>query len=549
MFSPKSEDLTAEPVRPLFYEAESPPIASHLLTPVGVLSSRWQAPLNTNQGLIRVTDDMLLNFQRCKRRAFLDIHGSTEHRDPPSDYLLKLHQDSLAHQQSVFVDYPSQEPDYPRHDWDTGADATLELMQRGVERIVRGVLQVELVPGVRVLSRPKLLVRQDGHSIFGDWYYAPVDIKLGKRPKLDYQVIAAFHAYILSEIQGVWPDTSWLILRQRGAYAVNLSEQVPRMEGVLENCVRMLTASDEPEVFISRNRCDLCHWFSHCYSIAQSNHHLSLMPGVTPSRYVHLQELNLTTVVALANSSPDMLATLPGFGVQTAHKLVQQARSTLHNQALLSPLLKEDDLHALHSGERLPTAPVELYFDIEAAPEQNLIYLHGVLIVERDRQRSMFMPLLAEHSDHEEQIWQQFLELVWQYPDAPIFHFCPYEVQTVKRLAATYNTPDGLIQPLLHRFIDLHECVTQTVALPIESYSLKPIARWLGFDWRDQEANGAQSIYWYDQWLNTGDRAHLEAILRYNEDDCRATHHVKDWLVQFIQHKRFQEPFDKRHHH
>ena len=57
----------------------------------------------------------------------------------------------------------------------------------------------------------------------------------------------------------------------------------------------------------------------------------------------------------------------------------------------------------------------------------------------------------------------------------------------------------------------------------------------MGFQWRDAGANGAQSICWYNDWLETGDRAHLEAILRYNEDDCRATYHVKQWLSAFAQ--------------
>ncbi len=48
-------------------------------------------------------------------------------------------------------------------------------------------------------------------------------------------------------------------------------------------------------------------------------------------------------------------------------------------------------------------------------------------------------------------------------------------------------------------------------------------------------AAAAQSIYWYSQWLKTGDRTFLEAILRYNGDDCRTTYHIKDWLANFIQ--------------
>ena len=38
--------------------------------------------------------ELLLNYQRCSRRAFLDLYGDRSQRDPPSDYLLKLLQDS-----------------------------------------------------------------------------------------------------------------------------------------------------------------------------------------------------------------------------------------------------------------------------------------------------------------------------------------------------------------------------------------------------------------------------------------------------------------------
>ncbi|HEY9847469.1 MAG TPA: TM0106 family RecB-like putative nuclease, partial [Candidatus Caenarcaniphilales bacterium] len=183
----------------------------------------------------------------------------------------------------------------------------------------------------------------------------------------------------------------------------------------------------------------------------------------------------------------------------------------------------------------LTTATIELYFDIEAEPGLNLAYLHGVLVVDRQSQTQVFHPLLAENPEDERLVWQQFLELVQAYPAAPIFHFCAYEAQTVVRLAKLYQTPPEWVKPLLERFVDLHALITQAVILPIESYTLKFIAQWLGFRWRDPAANGAQSIYWYTQWQQTGDRAFLEAILCYNEDDCRATYHVKDWFVRFIQ--------------
>lgn len=495
-----------------------------------------------------LTTELLLNYQRCHRRAFLDAYGDLNQRDAPSDYLLKILQDSQANHREVLSLRSHQKPNYTHQDWETGASATLDLMRQGVDRIYQGVLRVEQPDGVVLLANPDLLIRQPGQSNFGDWLYLPAEIKLSKRPKLEYQIVAAFHTQVLATVQGAWPEETWLMLREKGMYQVDLWEMLPRMQTILDDCIQTLRQSQEPEVFISRNRCHLCHWFSHCYATAKAEQHLSLLPGVTPTRYTHLQSLNLTSLESLANTPPAHLEPLPGFGREAAHKLVRQARSTLLNRAMLggsylgseSPTQDcssriSERLEPFLSPEELPTAPVELYFDIEAEPSLNLVYLHGVLVVDRVAQTETFHPLLADRPEGEAAIWEDLLELLWRYPDAPIFHFCPYEVQTVQRLAQVYKAPVDQIEPLIPRFVDLHERITRTVTLPVESYALKPIARWLGFDWRDPNANGAQSIYWYAQWLTTGDRSFLNAIVEYNEDDCRATYHIKNWLVEFLQ--------------
>lgn len=481
-----------------------------------------------------ITDDLLFNHLRCHRRAFLDVYGQDVQRDPPSDYLQKLRQDSIAHQLTVLGDAPTHQPRYPSRDWQAGATATLELMRQGVERIVRGVLLVQQADGICLVSCPDVLINHPGQSIFGDWLYVPTEIKLGKRPKLDYQLIGTYHAYLLAAVQGAWSETSWLMLRQRGPYAIDLEQLLPKMQAALDGCIQMIKTQQEPEVFIAHNRCDLCHWFSHCYGKAQQEEHLSLLPGVTPSRYIYLKQAGVTRLENLAKLSPRHLESLPGFGSQVAHKLILQAQSTLHQRALPHSPFQDNPDFPLLTEDELPTHAVELYFDIEAAPEQNLVYLHGVLVVDRHQQTDTFYPLLADAPDQEEAIWQKLWDLIWQYPDAPIFHFCPYEVQTVRRLAERYNDSLHDLDRVLDRFVDLHERVTRVATLPVESYALKPIARWLGFNWRDADANGAQSIYWYAQWLQTGDRQFLDAIVRYNEDDCRATYRVKEWLADFV---------------
>ncbi|HIK44531.1 MAG TPA: TM0106 family RecB-like putative nuclease [Leptolyngbyaceae cyanobacterium M65_K2018_010] len=491
-----------------------------------------------------LTDEVLFHYQRCSRRAFLDLYGDRSLQDPPSDYLLKLRQDSTHHRQTILASVqPFHQPTFPAGDWLAGARATLELMAAGVETIHQPVLVCHSsVEGVQLVSQPDLLIKQPGWSCWGNWTYSPIDIKLGKKPKLDYQVVAAYHAYVLSRVQGVWPTASYLALRGGQRYTIELGRLVVKLQATLNGCLRDLRSPQSPELFISHSRCDLCHWFGHCYSEAKANRHLSLLPGVTPARYEFLKQHHITTVATLAQANPAHLAPLPGFGEQVAAKLVHQAQALLDNRAI--PRIAPQAPHGFPLWpEDLPEGEVELFFDIEAAPDQNLIYLHGVLVVNRRTGEENFHALLAANPYEERRAWNDFLDLVHSYPHAPVYHFCPYEAQTVRKLGQLYGTPNRHVDSLLERFFDVHRCVTESVTLPIESYALKHIARWMGFDWRDEGANGAQSICWYNAWAETGDRTYLDAILRYNEDDCRATYHVKDWLVNFSQpywHQLFQ---------
>ncbi|WP_377473564.1 MAG: TM0106 family RecB-like putative nuclease [Microcoleus anatoxicus] len=679
-----------------------------------------------------ITDKLLLSYQRCNLRAFLDTLGDWKQQDPPSDFLLKLMRDSATYQQETLESESYQQPSYPRGDWAAGAAATLSLMQQGVDRIYRGVLyqgelgktngetdsllgiEPQYLPDIgeipetpvhlsssilhsseiTLISRPHLLIKQPGTSKFGDWSYATADIWLSKRPKLDYQIIAAFHAQVLASVQGTMPEKAWLMLRTKGLWAVNLHQRMPQMFEMLDECIKMLESKAKPEVFISRQKCTLCTWYSTCHQEAESIQHLSLLPGVTAKRYATLKVLGLTDLESLANANSDLLASYPEFVAGVAVDVVQQARSTFLNQPFVrdeppptppketritSPYSTQEgkknpplppprgekeaylwgekeaylwgekeaylwgEKEAYLWGEKeaylwgakeasprgeegsenyaedsqseivpdiadnilnniaieklenngsletgfsyqntslqpansvknpvsllevdkssrpnkqaklsvpapilrqkpipysqsvfLPIAPIEIYFDIEAEPELNLDYLHGVLVIDRYNNTEKYYSFLAESATEEGVAWSQFLELMWSYPIAPIFHFCDYEIKTFKRLAKLYKTPVYLWKPVLKRFVDIHKYVTQKAIMPVESYALKPIARWLGFEWRDANANGAQCVCWYDDWLKTGDRSLLEAIVRYNEDDCRATYVVKDWLTNFL---------------
>ncbi|MEA5464182.1 TM0106 family RecB-like putative nuclease [Leptothoe sp. PORK10 BA2] len=488
----------------------------------------WQSQQSAPQQTI--DDSTLFTFLRCQRRAYLDTYGNAELQATPSDYLVKLKGDSAVHRKTVLAEFqPISNPNRHRNDVAASTQATYALMQQGVDHICRGTVAAVKEDGtIGYVSQPDLWIKQPGASWLGNWHYVPLDIKLGKKPKQEYQLTAAFHAYVLAAWQGVIPVTAHLRLRER-PYVIDMEKQWPILLELLDNCETVLTAEKTPDVFISRSRCDMCVWLNHCYEVAQEQNHLSLLPGVTLNRYRHLDKLGLTTVETLARNQPATLAQASGFELKVAEKLVHQAQAKMSGVAIART---DSNNNFTLSPQELPSAPIELYFDIEAAPDQDLIYLHGILVVNNQTQAETFIPLVAREPESEVTAWNQFQHVVAHYPDSPIYHFCPYEAQTVRRLAERYGSIID-IDELLGRFVDIHKRIVDTVTLPIESYALKHIARWIGFEWRDSSANGAQSICWYDNWLESQDEQYLNDILKYNEDDCRATFWVKRWLANF----------------
>jgi len=81
-------------------------------------------------------------------------------------------------------------------------------------------------------------------------------------------------------------------------------------------------------------------------------------------------------------------------------------------------------------------------------------------------------------------------------------------------------------------WIDLHDLAK--VQIQTEGQlGLKQLAAAAGFHWRDVNPSGEASMLWYEVATRGGDAEATisrQRILEYNEDDCRATKSLRDWL-------------------
>ena len=74
--------------------------------------------------------------------------------------------------------------------------------------------------------------------------------------------------------------------------------------------------------------------------------------------------------------------------------------------------------------------------------------------------------------------------------------------------------------------------VTLLALVPIMWLGLG-VAKSLGFSWRQDDVDATMAMVLYLEYVDSGgvnDTAR-QKILDYNEDDCRATKHIYDWLL------------------
>ena len=56
-----------------------------------------------------------------------------------------------------------------------------------------------------------------------------------------------------------------------------------------------------------------------------------------------------------------------------------------------------------------------------------------------------------------------------------------------------------------------------------DGHGLKVMAPAHGFNWSDDDPGGFNSIDWYNEAVHNNSHEHIQRILDYNHDDCRAT--------------------------
>lgn len=471
--------------------------------------------------IFEISPSLFYQYERSPHWIWYDIHGDQAQKIQLSEFTLRLIEGGVLHEEEVVKDMQKAMVDENLTEEDA-EELTLEYMKEGRDLIYQGV--ISYVDGdIKFKGRPDLLRKCKGPSSFGDYHYIPIEIKNStKCDKPKYKKQLMLYALILENIQGYRPPAGGFINKNKDEITCDFTEKLLKNTHRTIDDILSILRGNEPTLKVTRDSMDT-PWGEILLNEAEAQSDISLLYNINSAVAAALKAQGIKTYQEMAQCDIDCLPKIKGASLDTLQRLQKQAEALLKEEII--PIAKPD----------VPEAKTKIYFDIEGDPFLGVDYLFGFLI-NHEGSKPAFKYFLAETPEAEVTMWSDFLSWLEgeDFGDYKVYHYHDYEKTHIKKLSEKYGGSKKLDE-FASNLVDLSPILTKSYIFPLYFYSIKDIAKYLDFEWRHAKAGGAQSIFWYEEWFEKGDRTILQDIINYNEDDVRATEFLHKWLVGFKQ--------------
>ncbi|HEY1975892.1 MAG TPA: TM0106 family RecB-like putative nuclease [Candidatus Baltobacteraceae bacterium] len=416
--------------------------------------------------------------------------------------------------------------------WRAAEAQALAAMERGS----RVIYQATFFDGT-FLGRADFLRRVERPCARWPWSYEAIDTKLALNPKPYYLVQLCNYSDHIGRLQGSMPHEMHVVLGSGEERHFRVDDFAAYYRNLKSRFLQWMGVASHDTYPFEKSHCTVCSWSKACAQRRDADDHLSLVANIRKDQIAKLEAGGTTTLAALAAATAEQRP----FGMveSTFDKLCHQARlqhvgRTEHRYVY--DLLPHDEGDGL---ERLPEPDEgDLFFDIEGdplyAPERGLEYLFGFYLPKEREYRAFW----ARDDRQERAAFEDAIDFLVErrhaYPGMHVYHYAPYETTALRRLMGFYATRERELDDLLRNeaFVDLYAVVRQSLRISQPSYSIKKLEAFYGMTRATDVRRGDDSIVMFESWLTGGDDAILADIERYNEDDCRSTHRLREWLIE-----------------
>jgi len=465
----------------------------------------------------------------CELRLYLTRQGFQP--SPPGVFEQLLFQLGQRHEKDhlstfpVFSDLTGAPP-----------DKTVEEIRKQSPVIYQGELRYQIqIDGrmIEVVGIPDFLIKEPHGYVIRDC-------------KLARHVTEKDHPEIPRQLQVY----GWLFEKTTGKKPVRL--EVLKGDGLIESIdyagedvvlsymrslLDILSLDEEPYSPVGWSKCGGCGYNDYCMSRAKENQDVALVYDLDQGLARRLRDLGVFTIQELVSrydkASLSELTRPWGSREQKVGKkaggILLQARAML------------DKKERVIKKPELPISQNYVMFDLEGLPPQleelDKIYLWGMQVF--GEKPGGFLYALAETGpDNDKKCWEDFLkiagEIFAEYGDIPFVHWHHYEKTKIKTYMERYGDRKGIAERVLGQLVDLLPITRDAVIIPEPSYSLKVVEKYIGFKRTQDEYGGDWSIAKYIEAVESEDegkrKALMDEILKYNEEDLKATWAVFEWL-------------------
>jgi len=443
-----------------------------------------------------------------------------------------------AHVQTVG---PIQEPEYEEGDIPSGFQDTLRMIGSKIPIIYQGVLiskdgQFSAIPDL-IIFDPEINK------------YKIQEIKLAtnitNHPEIELGV--GLSKFVAEEILGY--STIAEIITGDGALISPFDVPDKSIVVIAANKIIELEALEiEPIEPVGWSKCKDCQYGDYCYGKAWDNRSICTISGIEKGMVWALWEDGVDNWDQIIELDVDKLygmqfqrgSQIQKIGPTRGGKILRQTKCLVDGS-----FDKKTDI-ILPAGYQKGDRPLVI-FDIENTVFDEVefdidVYMWGLITILPDgtyEQNTVIAPP-GDRGDVEG--WTQFLEtmdgIFEKFGDIPIIHFSSHEVTKINNYIAMYGDKNNIGDRVKNNMWDLYRCVLDTVVLPVPSYGLKHIEKYVGFERNQEEYGGSWSIVKYNEYVEAPDVETADKILNeiktYNTEDLLATYAVYKWLEDNI---------------
>jgi len=392
----------------------------------------------------------------------------------------------------------------------------------------------------------------------GRYVYDPVDAKSAKTEKRAAVLQVAAYAFAMVKLGLPQPHHIHLWLAGERKWSTSASDLLDLGEFFYHRAkqrINSFSRSPHPNWAAPREACPRCRWSHHCDLGRRQADDLSLIQGIRARTRLALMDIGIRTLADMAFAQQDSRRVgNKEIAIETFTNLRAQAAIQLQGRKAGTkiPLFEVKD--PLGFGLMPKPSPGDIWFDMESDPYaengEGLEYMFGFVV--RQGATLEFSALVAENRHQEKKAVQDFVSFIQErrakFPDLHVYHYASYEPSALLRLAQRHGILESEVDDLIREgvFVDLYSIIRKTFRFSTESLSIKDIEKIFYEGNRDKTVSSSiGSVIAFESALSDLGRGYrtkfektLNEIKLYNEDDCRSTQRLDEWIRRIAKDKR-----------